>query len=114
MQRQYELLTNAHNELLQRMESFMNQPPVFGSSGETADSLKIKLAAAHCLIEDLRRACSEHEGSSESLAKVRSFPKRTCRAGTSLKQHSLQWPAWGHAGTRGLQTGVQLTIQKAA
>jgi predicted membrane chloride channel (bestrophin family) len=70
VQRQYKLLTAEHNELLRRMEVFMKQPVATGNSGESTDHLKIKLAAAHCLIEDLRRACTQQEGTAEVLAKV--------------------------------------------
>lgn len=70
LQRQYELLASAHKELLQRMAGLMNRTPASDGS-EPADGLKIKLAAAHCLIEDLRKTKKQHEDVMETLSTVR-------------------------------------------
>ena len=69
MQWQYELLSSAHKELLQRMESLVNRTPA-SDSDEPADGLKIKLAAAHCLISDLRETKKQHEDVIDSLSTV--------------------------------------------
>ena len=70
MQRQYELLASAHKELLQRMESLVTRVPA-PDGNEPADGLKIKLAAAHCLISDLRETKKQHEDVIDSLSTVR-------------------------------------------
>jgi hypothetical protein len=70
MQRQYEVLASAHKELLQRMETLMTRPAA-SDVNEPADGLKVKLAAAHCLIEDLQQTKKQHEDVMESLSMVR-------------------------------------------
>lgn len=57
------------------MASLMNRPPTADES-EHADGLKIKLAAARCLIDDLKQTKKQHEGVIDSLSMVRTGDAR--------------------------------------
>lgn len=66
------------------MERLVNRAPLSDGS-EPADGLKIKLAAAHCLIADLRETKKQHEGIIDSLSSVSS---------AECFWMALMWVAW--------------------